>query len=672
VLIPELNAIGTLNAMPRPLIANGVAKMIRSTMAIGDRKTMSDEMKPNLAPALSPTAALAVETAVSRYGNASVEMQTLALETIAKGPDGAAARKALAARFAAANAVKAGVEQTGIKSAAAALEPSEPEWFAQLDAALETDAARGGGYAGFMACAVEVAKGGVSIEVIAEGWGLNSVALEELRGEVAKATPAEPMKIERKPLPASMKAAPKPEVKPVQLPAVASARLHGEITLPIAATAHDQVKLLNQKHSVIGNYGGKCMVLSWERWEINEGVMIPTFQTFGDFQNRYKNRYVQKQTDEGVKNISAGNFWLAAPDRVTYDKAVFEPGEPEVLSGNRLNLWRGFAVEPRKGSWRLLRRHIYLVLGGGDWKAGRYIIRWLAWMLQNPGRPAEAVLAFQGDEGAGKGTLARVMLQIFGSASLPISDPNMLAGQFSGHLHHCVFLFVDEAFWAGDVRAEGRLKSLITEPTITIRPMYVQGFQVRNMLHIMMSSNNDWVVPAGHGARRYAVFKVGDERLCDFAYFDALNREINGGGTEAMLYDLLRLDLGDWHPKRIYVTTALTEQKGHSLRGLDAWIESLLQEGALPKPVLNYPNRCLSEDLLAAAKQFDRYTNKSAIAGKLKKVLGEARMKDFNNKVARGWIFPPLDECRQTWERRNGGTWRWHRNVDEWQRGTAV
>lgn len=176
----------------------------------------------------------------------------------------------------------------------------------------------------------------------------------------------------------------------------------------------------------------------------------------------------------------------------------------------------------------MLREHIYRVLGGGDPKAGDYIIRWLAWMFQNPGSPVEAVLAFQGEEGSGKGTLARVMLQILGAAALPTSDPNMLAGQFSGHLQHCVLLFVNEAFWAGNVQAEGQLKSLITEPTITIRPLYVQGFQVRNMLHIMMASNNDWVVPAGHGLRRYAVFRVADDHLGDFDYFNPLNAEIDG------------------------------------------------------------------------------------------------------------------------------------------------
>jgi hypothetical protein len=61
------------------------------------------------------------------------------------------------------------------------------------------------------------------------------------------------------------------------------------------------------------------------------------------------------------------------------------------------------------------------------------------------------------------------MIKIFGPYGLPVSEGKQLTGSFSGHLHHCVFLFVDEAFWAGNVAIEGRLKSLITEETITTR-----------------------------------------------------------------------------------------------------------------------------------------------------------------------------------------------------------
>ena len=100
-----------------------------------------------------------------------------------------------------------------------------------------------------------------------------------------------------------------------------------------------------------------------------------------------------------------------------------------MLPGNVLNLWRGFAVVPRKGNWRLLLAHIKRVLAAGDPKAAEYILRWIAWTLQNPGRPAEAVLVFQGGEGAGKGR-ARVLLKIFGLHGLTISDPKLLVGDF--------------------------------------------------------------------------------------------------------------------------------------------------------------------------------------------------------------------------------------------------
>jgi hypothetical protein len=437
-----------------------------------------------------------------------------------------------------------------------------------------------------------------------------------------------------------------------------------DVMLPVAAAERVQIEGLNKKHCVIGNYGGKSVVLSYERWPLNSAVMVPTFQGFGDFRNRYLNCYVERHTDGGTKLVSAGKAWLAHPKRLTYESVVFEPSEPVVLPGNRLNLWREFAVAPAEGNWELLSDHIYEVLGAGDPQAGDYIVRWLAWTLQNPGRAAEVVLVLQGEEGSGKGTLARVMLKIFGPCGLPISDPKHLVGAFSGHLHHCVFMFLDEAFWAGNVAAEGRLKSLVTEETIMIEPKYFGAFPIRNLLHIMMASNNDWVVPAGHAARRYAVFKVSDAVVGNFAYFAALNAELEAGGAAAMLYDLLRLDLGGWHPKQIYATAALAQQKQHSLRGLDAWIEDMLQRGCLPVPVQGYPNRCLSMHLLDAAKKFDRYTTASRIAKKLQDLFG---VYEFNNQVRRGWAFPSLAECRQIWEARNGGQWPWHHDVPQWR-----
>ena len=100
------------------------------------------------------------------------------------------------------------------------------------------------------------------------------------------------------------------------------------------------------------------------------------------------------------------------------------------------------------------------------------------------------------------------------------------------------------------------------------------------------------------------------------------------------------------------------------LRGLDAWIEGILQKGMLSVPFSpKYPNRCLSQALLDDALKHDRYTNDSNVATKLKRVFGKDNMKDFNNQAARGWALPPLADCRRQSEQRYGGKWNWHHDV---------
>jgi hypothetical protein len=68
---------------------------------------------------------------------------------------------------------------------------------------------------------------------------------------------------------------------------------------------------------------------------------------FGDFKNRYMNRFAVEATGGGTKNVPVGKHWLSHPNRLTYDAAVFEPGEAKVLPGNRLNLWRGLTLMRR-------------------------------------------------------------------------------------------------------------------------------------------------------------------------------------------------------------------------------------------------------------------------------------------------------------------------------------
>jgi hypothetical protein len=78
-----------------------------------------------------------------------------------------------------------------------------------------------------------------------------------------------------------------------------------------------------------------------------------------------------------------------------------------------------------------------------------------------------------------------------------------------------------------------------------------------NRLHIMLTGNPSWAVPASHNARRYVILHCGDRYAmkpnarCALQkerddYFQKLHDEMKHGGREAMLYDLLNRGLKDW------------------------------------------------------------------------------------------------------------------------------
>ena len=134
----------------------------------------------------------------------------------------------------------------------------------------------------------------------------------------------------------------------------------------------------------------------------------------------------------------------------------------------------------------------------------------MARAVQHPDLHAEVAVVLRGPKGTGKGTLGQILHRLFRHHAMQISNPAHFTGRFNGHLVDVLFLFIDEAFWAGDKVGEGTLKALVTEPTIPIEPKFVNLFQAPNRLKILIASNADWVVPATADERRYFVLDVAD------------------------------------------------------------------------------------------------------------------------------------------------------------------
>lgn len=339
------------------------------------------------------------------------------------------------------------------------------------------------------------------------------------------------------------------------------------------------IRDLNSKYALV-NENGKAVIFQDGYDELMRRRRIDRISTT-DFRIMHLNNKIQTGVTKKGEAIYSplGSLWIGSPNRRQFiDGVVFDPTTTEARPGV-LNLWQGYAVKAAAGDWSLLRSHIRDVICDNDPDRFKYLMGWMARMLQFPAQQGETAVVMKGGEGTGKGTLAKALIKIIGQHALQISNPKHLIGNFNGHLRDAIFLFADEAFFAGDRAHVGVLKSIITEPYLTVEAKHQNAVQMPNFLHVIMASNEEWVIPASIDARRFFVLEVNDTAKNNHDYFAEILAQLEAGGYAAMLHELLTADLSMFNVRDVPKTGALQQQQKLSLPIPDLWWKDCLERG---------------------------------------------------------------------------------------------
>ena len=434
----------------------------------------------------------------------------------------------------------------------------------------------------------------------------------------------------------------------------------------------------NERHAVIGSIGGKCRIISEEPDATLHRTKI-SYQSAADFRLRYANKFVAFTTAQGnTVTAQVGSWWLKHPDRREYDTIVFAPGRD--VPGS-YNLWTGFAYDAKPGgSCQKYLDHLLQNVCQGHKGHFDYVVGWMATAVQHPDQPGHTAIVLRGHQGTGKSVMAKTFGKLFGRHFLPVSDPKHLVGSFNAHLRDCVILFGDEAFYAGDKKHESILKMLVTEDTITVEAKGVDAESAPNYVHLIMASNDRWVVPAGYHERRFLVLDVGDDVRQDKSYFGAIDKELKAGGYEALLYFLMTYDLEGFEVRTIPKTAALQEQKIMSFKPDEEWWYHKLQSGAVFEDG-RWPQFVFATHLAYDFTTYTRLWNmtnrgNSTRLGRFmrsicpkdhdlrKQLSGKHEVVQENGEVKvverpRVYHLPSLKECRAHWDSDFGGPYDW-------------
>lgn len=373
-------------------------------------------------------------------------------------------------------------------------------------------------------------------------------------------------------------------------------------------------------------------------------------------------RAVRSKFPRACADDIADEFWVN-PNTICYDGVEFNPIG---TSGNFLNLWLGPTIIPKAGGWVLIKAFLFEVICAGDRVCYLYLIAYIAHALQRPEEKPGVMIILIGGQGIGKGTVARILRKIWGMTYLQISNVDSVTGNFNASLERAYIVFMDEALFAGDHKAANNLKSLVTEPVIHINEKYQPSRQTNSFHRFFAATNADHLKNTDRDDRRDLVLRVSEARKGDFAYWLALNHEIDNGGVEAMVHDLLAMDLSGFNVRAKPDTKELLEQKLQSLGPIPRWWHDCLSSGELSVdgdwPAFISTADCIKDIWeMTGGKSFKKPAAIDVVQALLK-LCPSAISKQQNDSMGvrkRGLALPSLDQARAEFDKYIGGSVNW-------------
>jgi len=174
------------------------------------------------------------------------------------------------------------------------------------------------------------------------------------------------------------------------------------------------------------------------------------------------------------------------------------------------------------------------ILGGQSLEV-EHFTNWLAYIFQTR-KKAQTAWLLQGVPGTGKGIFyTKVLRPLFGVSHVPMRTLQSIEEQFNLYMRQALFLVVDEFHMAsasaGTMKIADKLKSNITDPTLTIRAMRSNQAEVPNFTNYIFLTNRPDAVKIEEGDRRYNIAPRQEQKL--EAVYPEVIAQI--GGIEAEL-----------------------------------------------------------------------------------------------------------------------------------------
>jgi thiol-disulfide isomerase/thioredoxin len=211
---------------------------------------------------------------------------------------------------------------------------------------------------------------------------------------------------------------------------------------------------------------------------------------------------------------------------------------------NIYNLWKPFPFKNKKTPYTknpeallFFRNHI-LILCNNDIVIASHFEKWIGHMLQYPELKSICPVIIS-QQGSGKGSLMKLLTALIGhSKFFETSNPARdIWGAFNTPLANSFLVNLDELNKKDTIDSMGKIKSLITEPTITINTNGVVQYDIQSYHRFIITTNIRDPIPSEKGDRRMWIISASDELKGNTQYFNKFNELLTNEDVLRTVFD---------------------------------------------------------------------------------------------------------------------------------------
>ena len=156
------------------------------------------------------------------------------------------------------------------------------------------------------------------------------------------------------------------------------------------------------------------------------------------------------------------------------------------------------------------------------------MLSWMAHVVQRPCEKSRWHIILQGVQGNGKSTLSEILREVLGHEHTFVINASDAIGQYTGWVEGKVFACIEEIHGVNKSQIVDGLKTLMTNPVISVNEKYKPLRNVRNLCNFILTTNHADTVPISRDERRYARFILPQQRRSDL-FRDGLTSDFFNG-----------------------------------------------------------------------------------------------------------------------------------------------